>query len=375
MTEKATWKDLLPVHSAADNFPMMSEPELRELGEDIKKNGLRERVAVWESEDGQWFLLDGRNRLAALELAGIPLELEIDHDEDDDEDDRSATAWIRRADTGRWISNPAHTKDPDAFVASMNAFRRQLTPEQRQAAIAVLVKAMPEKPDLQIAKKTGASPTTVGKVRKQLEESGDVSTVETRTDTKGRKQPGAKPRRRRARRPVLTTRVITPHPPTDTAMVVPDPVLTSPLAEQIAARADDVAVIRSWLKEVKPGDKNPGAGAACDRVMNEADELRGAAKKLAGEIYLQDVKASEDNPLPDPAPAKEAPAKSTAKKAPAKKGKKATKTTPLYCDKWQHEHTAGAVGERCSQKIKPRGQKHYVECPGKLGTFDTAVKA
>jgi hypothetical protein len=33
-------RDHLPVHPAADLFPLMSEPELRELGEDIKKNGL-----------------------------------------------------------------------------------------------------------------------------------------------------------------------------------------------------------------------------------------------------------------------------------------------------------------------------------------------
>src|SRR5215813_9299133 len=36
---QSTWRDHLPVHPAADLFPLMSEPELRELGEDIKKNG------------------------------------------------------------------------------------------------------------------------------------------------------------------------------------------------------------------------------------------------------------------------------------------------------------------------------------------------
>lgn len=34
-----SWRD--HIHPAADLFPMMSEPELRQLGEDIKKNGLR----------------------------------------------------------------------------------------------------------------------------------------------------------------------------------------------------------------------------------------------------------------------------------------------------------------------------------------------
>ena len=32
-----SWRDVLPVHAAADLFPLMSEDELRELGDDIKK--------------------------------------------------------------------------------------------------------------------------------------------------------------------------------------------------------------------------------------------------------------------------------------------------------------------------------------------------
>ena len=34
------WRDKYKVHPAADVFPMMSDEELAELGEDIKKNGL-----------------------------------------------------------------------------------------------------------------------------------------------------------------------------------------------------------------------------------------------------------------------------------------------------------------------------------------------
>jgi hypothetical protein len=37
---RVCWRDHLPVHPAADLFPLMSESELRELGEDIKANGL-----------------------------------------------------------------------------------------------------------------------------------------------------------------------------------------------------------------------------------------------------------------------------------------------------------------------------------------------
>jgi hypothetical protein len=55
MTSKPkSWRDLLPVHPAAELFPMMSEEELRALGEDIKKNGLREGVALLDGESPRW---------------------------------------------------------------------------------------------------------------------------------------------------------------------------------------------------------------------------------------------------------------------------------------------------------------------------------
>src|SRR6266516_435129 len=58
-----TWRDFLPIHPAANLFPTMSESELRELGEDIKKSGLLAPVILCRGE-----LLDGRNRLDAMEM-------------------------------------------------------------------------------------------------------------------------------------------------------------------------------------------------------------------------------------------------------------------------------------------------------------------
>jgi ParB-like chromosome segregation protein Spo0J len=76
------WRYDLSVHPAADLFPLMSEAELRELGEDIKKNGLQSPIIVMSrpdiDDDGeeieQWYLLDGRNRLDAMALVGIKFE-------------------------------------------------------------------------------------------------------------------------------------------------------------------------------------------------------------------------------------------------------------------------------------------------------------
>jgi ParB-like chromosome segregation protein Spo0J len=77
---KPSWRDTYNVHPAADAFPMLSEQELRELGEDIKKNGLKTPI-LFQGIDGKnqtaagVVLIDGRNRLEAMELVGI----EINH--------------------------------------------------------------------------------------------------------------------------------------------------------------------------------------------------------------------------------------------------------------------------------------------------------
>ncbi|EYT61660.1 ParB N-terminal domain-containing protein [Microbacterium sp. UCD-TDU] len=77
---------------------------------------------------------------------------------------------------------------------SLNIDRRQLTREQRREIIAASLRAEPRKPDYQHAKALGVSPTTVGTVRRELQESGDVSKLETRIDSLGRTQPAEKPR-------------------------------------------------------------------------------------------------------------------------------------------------------------------------------------
>jgi hypothetical protein len=42
MTRKPkSWRDVLPIHPAAELFPLISPDELRPIGEDIKAHGLR----------------------------------------------------------------------------------------------------------------------------------------------------------------------------------------------------------------------------------------------------------------------------------------------------------------------------------------------
>ncbi len=98
----------LPIHPAADLFPMLPASELQALADDIRTNGQREPVVLW---DGQ--VLDGRNRLAACDLAGVePLTRTLDV-----------------------------CPDPVAFVLSLNLIRRHLNESQR-AMVAAKVRPM-----------------------------------------------------------------------------------------------------------------------------------------------------------------------------------------------------------------------------------------
>ena len=183
-----SWRDVLPIHPAAELFPLMSPDELRVLGEDIKKNGITSPIAIVTRKDDKGWryqLLDGRNRLDAMEAVGMRFQIVFltyagcSIDADEFEVTKQATVVCT---------------DPYAYVISANIHRRHLTAEQKRELICTLLKVNPSKSDRQIAETVKASPTFVGKVRAEKEATGDVSTVDTRTDTKGRQQPAKKRR-------------------------------------------------------------------------------------------------------------------------------------------------------------------------------------
>jgi hypothetical protein len=121
-------------------------------------------------------LLDGRNRLDAAERAGVPVV------------DRRGNLVVRH----EVITH--HDKfDAWAFVVSANLHRRHLNAEQRRDLAAKLLKEMPGRSDRATARLAGVSPTTVGKVRHDLEAVGGVSKLDTRIDAIGRQQPATKP--------------------------------------------------------------------------------------------------------------------------------------------------------------------------------------
>ena len=54
------------VHDAANAFPMMGEREIKELANDIRENGLKVAVSIFDGK-----IIDGRNRVKACEMVGV----------------------------------------------------------------------------------------------------------------------------------------------------------------------------------------------------------------------------------------------------------------------------------------------------------------
>src|SRR5262245_22903210 len=146
--EPRSWRDVLPIHPAAELFPMMKGAEFDALVEDIREHGLITSCVLLEDRNGNVVLLDGRNRLDALELLGDDISL------NDPVLFKREMAWF---------------DDPYALAISLNIHRRHLTAEQRRELIARVIASTPERSDRQIAATVKASPTTVGTVRAEME--------------------------------------------------------------------------------------------------------------------------------------------------------------------------------------------------------------
>lgn len=128
------WRSLYPVHPCADVFPMMTDVELEALAEDITTHGLKKPVTMWRfTEESQVFVLDGRNRLAALERLGAtfsPLRR------------GGLLSQVRMPDgKTRDFGQFVCCDDPAAFVISANIRRRHLTKQQQAELILKAIEA------------------------------------------------------------------------------------------------------------------------------------------------------------------------------------------------------------------------------------------
>jgi hypothetical protein len=174
-----SWRDLYPVHPAADLFPMMSDDELDELGKDIKANGIRAPIALWCDGEmpfdrkptseirGTVYVLDGRNRLDAMEKVGLKTfcnRVGAMHSE--------GRGGARTEPDKPYVVVYDATTDPFTLGASLNVHRRHLTRDQKRDVIAELLKLAPERSDRQVAKDVGVDHKTVGNVRRRARQLG-----------------------------------------------------------------------------------------------------------------------------------------------------------------------------------------------------------
>jgi hypothetical protein len=139
---KTSWRDRYKVHPAADVFPMMSDAELAELGEDIKANGLVNKPLFYLDGNAGPILIDGRNRLEAIERLGLKLPLP---------EDFLATA------------------DPVASIISLNIHRRHLTKAQQADMIVAAIKAGAANEPVQDEPVNQGGRTKGGKAKKNTE--------------------------------------------------------------------------------------------------------------------------------------------------------------------------------------------------------------
>jgi ParB-like chromosome segregation protein Spo0J len=158
-----------PPHPIAELFPMMADDELRALADDIRKNGLLDKIVVYEGQ-----ILDGRNRLKACKLAGVK-------------------PAFQSASVGRVTD-----QELLVYVLSCNLHRRHLTAEQKREVIAAVLKADPSRSNRRVAGETKADHKTVGSVREEMEGRGEIPHVAKRADAAGRQQPASKPSGRAA---------------------------------------------------------------------------------------------------------------------------------------------------------------------------------
>ncbi|WP_157486888.1 ParB N-terminal domain-containing protein [Leucobacter salsicius] len=189
-------------------MPPLTKDELRQLEDSILAHGIQVPVLV----DEHGATIDGHNRLEIAERHGL--------------------------DCPTVMRGGLTEADKIALSISLNIDRRQLTREQRREIIAQSITAHPELTDREHARRTGTSPTTVGTLRAKLEDEGEVSKLDTRTDPRGYEQPAAKPAVQRITE-TQTIQHVTETP-------VPEPT-QAPVAEGVTATEQNA---RNTVREI-----------------------------------------------------------------------------------------------------------------------------
>jgi hypothetical protein len=112
---------------------MMSDDEIAKLSEDIATHGLQRPIVLWRASDDSdattICVLDGRNRLAALERLGVRWL------------DLGDVQWPNHDGEVSRIAEFNYSADPAAYVISANIHRRHLTKAQQAELIVRTIEA------------------------------------------------------------------------------------------------------------------------------------------------------------------------------------------------------------------------------------------
>jgi hypothetical protein len=347
MAKKRTrsWRDQIEIHPAANLFPLLSEtdPEgLRAMADSIAKHPMQvpdllpviyaellnpDRSSLSQSK-WEFKLLDGRNRLDAMQLAGIEFALRPNP-----KSFPSAPGWLLDVTCEDvTISYPLKVEqgDPWEYVRKANVERRMLGRAEKRALIKRLLKHAPEKSDRTIGRLAKSDKNTVAKVRAEEEARGEIHHVKTRRDSKNRRSPArrkTKPRKDGASR--ATTK------PEATAPAATAAVTTQTAASKPPLRWIDGSTGEPWdgRKETRTliGHAADGKEFWVSRYSSNMEPffevrvtIKNELKTLQQAVAIAQVYNADPNaPLPKPA---SMPGKGDKKSAKAKSG------TPISAD-------------------------------------------
>lgn len=180
-------------------LPPLAPDEYRALEDSILAHGVQVPIVV--DENGT--VIDGHHRQKITNHHGLPCPS---------------------------VTKSGYTEAEKRTLAlSLNIDRRHLNREQKRALIVESIKADPQLSNREHAKRTGTTDPTVGTVRKELEDSGEVQKFSTSIGADGKTYPKPRP-------------VSDPEPPAD----------TNELIDQAINKLDEVP---EWLKD-KPSQSD-----------------------------------------------------------------------------------------------------------------------
>jgi hypothetical protein len=278
-------------------FDPLTADELKALGLDILKNGLLNSIVIFCDTDGTYStykvsLLDGYNRVVALERVGVAFELCL-----------NGTNWsLRVTDShgplaGKDLPPPkvlsAEDTNPFDYAISANLHRRHVDAEGKRKLIVEVLTADPTKSDRAIAAMLKASPTTVGTVRRRMNPTVQSGQLAKRIgkDGKSRRQPARKTAgaANKTKSPIKTKTIKAAGAVVaNNAAIIPEigPVfdMTAGAAKLGAqTKASDSVLSSNSRDEIGPGDL-AGKDALIDHLRAEKRQLEIRITGLESEI-------------------------------------------------------------------------------------------